>query len=94
MARVGPSSHVLVELISDLPGGYRDVQSIISILATYDAEVWEELIRRVEGNRGRWKYCYLRIVAWVPKDSYHPFATSVGAMRKNGNLQLKPTTYL
>ena len=94
MAKAGPSTHILIELISELPGGFRDLQTINSVLSRYDAEIWEELTRRAPDNSGRWKYTYMRIVAWVPKENYHPLATSFGTMQKRGRLKINPSTYL
>lgn len=94
MAKVSPSTHVFVELESDLPGGYRDIQTIHSTINEYGGEIRKECVDRGPDRLGRWRSTHLTILAWVPRDRYHAFATSLGMLQKKGKLTLTATTYL
>ena len=94
MAKVSPSTHVLVELVSELPGGFRDLQKIYSTVTEHGGEIWEEYNHRDPDAQGRWRNTSMRALVWVPRGSYRAFATSLGMLQKKGKLALTATTYL
>jgi len=80
VGRVQAGGYVLLELKSDLPKGFIDIQQILSRIKDYDTELWEEHYYREPDQRGRWRYTRLELKIWVNKEDYQPLANRLGKL--------------
>jgi len=69
-----------LELKSNLPNGFTDVQRILSRVKDYQIEIWEEHYYREPDKRGRWGYARLEVKIWVIKEDYQSLANCLGKL--------------
>jgi len=80
LAKVHTDSWVLLELKTELPNGFNDIQQILSRIKDYDPEIWEEHYYREPNRRGQWSYTRFEVKLWVDRKKYQPLANRLGKL--------------
>ena len=80
LVKASLESQLLLELKTELLGGFNDLQWILSRIDDYSVEIWEEHYFREPDRRGRWSYRRLEMKLWVQEHDYQPLANRLGKL--------------